>query len=140
MQEFEERTLNSVKHIFEKYVGELSNIGLALDIRLAWCNRGSEEWSYSRIQYSYTYMCYLEIIVRKKEDPQFDIDLQCICHIHPISQCSMYFWRPGTKFSKVPEKYFTDFIEQAETTIQQVLNEGYESVLQEIIDERNHKK
>ena len=136
MQEFEEQTLLSAKNLFEEFVYKLGNIGLVLDIRLAWCNRGEEDKDnyliYSRIEYSNTYMCNLEIIVRKKEDPQFDLDLQCLCYINPITQGSIYLWRPGIKLSKMPEKYLTAYMKQAKAGIQRVLDEGYETVLEDV--------
>lgn len=137
MKKFEEDTLKLTQNRFKEYSQKLSNIGLALDIQLTWYERGSDENIYfSRIEYSSTYMCNLGLVVRKEDEPKYDLHLKCICYITPISQGGIYLWRPGIKLTKIPTNYLNEFLEQAEKEICRVFNEGYETVLQEIIAQK----
>lgn len=133
MKTFEEQTVTYVKRRFERFFKAFDEIELALDIYLSWWNRGAGEHVFSRIDYSKTYMCFLNVIVRKKSDPQYDSDLICICNIHPVSQCGIYLWRTGIKFSKVPQKYLDLFLEDTEKSMEKVLNQGYDLTLKEVL-------
>lgn len=132
MKKFEEQTLTATKNMFEKYYCALDSSGLVLDINLAWFNRGDEVPSYTRLEYSETYMCFLEIIVREKGSSRYDLDNESVCNIFPISQCSRSLWRLGIKFSKVPHKHYNKFIEKARQVIERVIHEGYYVVLKEL--------
>lgn len=121
MKKFEEQTLTATKNMFEKYYYALDSSGLVLDIDLCWCNRGDKVPSYTRLEYSETYMCFLEIIVREKGSSQYDLDNESVCNIFPISQCSRSLWRLGIKFSKVPHKHYNKFIEKARKVIERVI-------------------
>lgn len=59
-------------------------------------------------------MCYMDIQVRRKEEPKSNIDLKAITLIFPISQLGQKLFWFGTKFSKVPTKHFLIFLNDAE--------------------------
>ncbi|MDE6442409.1 MAG: hypothetical protein K2L12_06645 [Clostridia bacterium] len=129
--EYEEQTLNSVKQRFAKYNESLDNVGLAIDIGLLWYYRG-EDLTFSRIEFANGYTCAVDIQIRKKEDPKYDMDLEAITLIHPISQVGLRLFRYGSCYSKVPDKMFKEYLDTVDETIIKVLDKGYTTVLQKI--------
>ncbi|MDE6442404.1 MAG: hypothetical protein K2L12_06620 [Clostridia bacterium] len=129
--EYEEQTLNLVKQRFAKYNESLDNVGLALDIDLLWCYLG-EDLTFSRIEFAGGYTCAVCIQIRRKEDPKYDMDLEAITHIQPISQVGFRMFRYGNCYSKVSDKMFKEYLDTVDETIIKVLDKGYTTVLQKI--------
>ncbi len=138
---YEEQTLLLVKQQLIKYNESLDNLGLALDIELLWFYQG-EELTFSRIEFSNGYTCAIDIQVRRKEEPKYDLDLKAINYIHPISMYGKslmrYIFGLPSNFSKVPNKMLKEFLDEAEQTINKVINQGYNVVLDEINKVKNN--
>lgn len=131
---YEEQTLLSVKQQLMKYNECLDNLGLALDIDLLWYYQG-EDVTFSRIEFSNGYTCAIDIQVRRKEEPKYDLDLKAINYIHPISMYGKslirYIFGLPSNFSKVPNKMLQEFLDSAEATINEIVANGYDVVLDE---------
>ena len=136
-KEYEEHTFNYVKERFAKYETALANLDLALDIDLAWYyQQEDEDMRFSRIDFKDGYICVIDIVIRRKEEPKHDLDLICINYIHPISRVGRtilrYLFGLGISCSKVPPKMLKEFLDAAEDAVKNVLSKGYEAVLEEI--------
>lgn len=136
-KEYEEQMLLYVKEKFSKYKNLLSNLGLALDIDLSWYNQQeNEDLSFSRIDFKDGYICNIDITIRRKEEPEHDLDLFCLNFIHPILRIGQTILRwlfgLGICCSKVPPKQLKEFLDNTEGWIKKVLDKGYEAVLEEV--------
>lgn len=136
--DYEEQTLNSVKQQLADYNKMLNNLGLVLDIDLIWYYQG-DEFTYSRIEFANGYICAIDIQVRKQEDEKHDLDLEAITFMQPISQVGLKLFRYGSQFSKIPQNILQELLDSVKATIQKVLSQGYETVLNNIKEEINSK-
>lgn len=139
LRAFEEETLNSAKQYFDKYIALLQAKDLALDIDLTWAKFNAYDASYERMPFQYGYTCSIGLQIRKKEDNGRDMDLIAVTSVLLITViCKNFFG--FFKFTTCPlnivQESFIDF----EKTINDVLNRGYDSVLNELVkvDKKSH--
>lgn len=137
LQIFEEQTLRSVNQQFDKYLDELDRLGLVLDIDLLWYFRGGE-LSFSRIEFKNGYTCAISLQIREKNDPKHNIDLEAITLIQPISKIHWPIFWIGIIFSKISLKDLEGFLDDLETTVKEVIEQGYEKVLGELKQKDNN--
>ena len=136
--EYEEQTLNSVKNRFEKYVEGLDNLGLDLDIDLIWYDQQNDptDMSFTRIDFKRGYICSIGIQIRQKEEPKHKIDLEALSTVYAISMFGKtlfrYMFGLCSKYSRVPERMLSEYLNSAEDTVNKVINKGYDAVMQEI--------
>lgn len=135
LQRFEEQILSLARERVKKYIVKLEELGLAIDIELMW-GIFPDCTSYARIKFEEGYICYLTCQIRKMNEPKQDLDLTAITFSHPITRVARMWYQFVIHFSKVPQKYLTEYLASIDETVNRVLEEGYQVVLNEIKQEK----
>lgn len=133
MADYEDKVLKFAKNYLSQYVLPLGQKNLCLDILLVWVNykhMGSEE-SISRLNFKDGYICFLFLQVRRKNDPFPDFDLKSIWKPAKVTAIysGIFSWQI---FGITPIKKIEKQLHRMETTINEVLLNGYEKVWNKI--------
>ena len=142
LKKYEEEFLYNIRNRFAEESNQLSGMGLIMDFDLMFWNvrTPEEDMSWDRIEFSEGYMCFIAMQIRKDTDPYRDMDLQALCYQEPLTRIRRSFFTGLLKCEHCPEKYLNEFIQSVGKYINRVLDEGYEIVLKEAIEEQRNSK
>ena len=123
--EYEQEILARAKKLSEGKEKILDEHGLTYAAYLCWSYLGGGNSSLKRIDFKECYTCSIFVAICKKEDDPYDVNLEAVSLIYPVTDLRKGFF--SYKFERLKnfeacESTFTSLFEQ-------VVKEGYEQTL-----------